>query len=143
MVGPGQKTGMIMIIQLIHRRIKRWAIKAGHIVAHGVRKGLAVPQQIRTVFIAVLFHTGQKPGYWLHKGVIVHHRIPFISLQPGIGISIMFRQNQGIRIRFFHRFSEFFPETVIVIGAVPQIRRHVQPPAVHIIRRRYPFAGDI
>ena len=55
----------------------------------------------------------------------------------------MLRQNNRIRVRHFYRPAKFFPERMVKLRAVAQIRRHVQPPAVRIVRRGYPFSADI
>ncbi len=54
----------------------------------------------------------------------------------------MLRQYQCLRVRAAHVLAECAPEIVVVLRRMPQIRRHIQPPSVHIVGRRYPFAGN-
>ena len=83
-VGSGQETGMVMVGQLIHGHLQRRRMKTvSYDGSWRPRKVLLISQQIIPVLIAVLLHTGQKPGQRLHKCIIVHHRIPLISLEPG------------------------------------------------------------
>ena len=109
---------------------------------HSADKALFISQKILPVGVTVLLHTGQKPGDRLHKGIIIHHRIPFIPLKPGAGVPVMLRQNQRIRIRLLHRFSESFPEIMIKSTAVSQIRGNIQTPAVNI-KFPHPIAAHL
>ena len=54
----------------------------------------------------------------------------------------MLRVDDGIWVGLFYIFPEILPELVIEIGGQTQISRHVQTPAVHVIRRRNPFPGN-
>ncbi len=55
----------------------------------------------------------------------------------------MLRQHYGIGVRPFYRFIELLPEIMVIFRRMPQIRRHIQPPSVHVIWRRYPFTGNM
>ena len=143
MVGPREEAGMVMVVQLIHGALKRRACEARHVVAHGLPEGIAVPDQVLAVDIAVLLHAGQEPGHRLHERVIVHDRVPFVTLQPVIGLAVMLRHNQSLGVRFFDRFPEHFPEIMVVIGSVPDVGCHVQAPAVRIVGGRYPFSAYV
>ena len=90
----------------------------------------------------MLLHSRQEPGYRFHKGVVIHHRIPLVTLQPGGWIAVMLRQNDGVGIGTFHASAEIPPETVVKIRGMAQIRRHIQPPAVRIEGWRNPFGGN-
>ena len=130
-----------MIIQFIHGRMQGRGEKAGLMIPHGVKKAVAVAQKILPVAVAVLFHTGQKPGYRLHESIIIHHRIPLIPLKPRARLPIVFCQDQRVRIGLFHGLTEFFPEGMVKLRGVAQIRRHIQAPSVRVIRRGNPFSG--
>ena len=131
-----------MIGQLIHGGQQRRILKSGHMVNHGILKYLYIPLKIFSPFITVFLHSGEKPGNRLHEGAIIHHRIPLVTLQPFSRIIIMLRQNDCFRIRFFYRLSEISPETVVHFLTLSQICRHIQPPAIDIIRRGYPFFSN-
>ena len=68
-----------MIGQFIHRHLQRLRIKSRHIMPHGAKESICIPDKISSVFIAVFLHTGQKPGEWFHKCIVVHHGIPLIT----------------------------------------------------------------
>ena len=91
----------------------------------------------------MLFHSGQEPGYGLHKRVIVHHSIPFPAVQPVRGIPVMLGNDQGVRIGGFHPFPEILPEFVVALLAVSQVCRDIQPPSVNAVRRGHPFLGNL
>ena len=55
----------------------------------------------------------------------------------------MLRQDNGVGVGFLHRFPEFLPEPVIVLGGMAQVGSHVQPPAVRAKRGGNPFSPDI
>ena len=134
---------MVVVGQLIHGGQYGGGLHAAHVVAHGVEKVLAVPPQLPAEAVAVLLHSGQKPGKGLHERVVVHHRIPLVSLQPGSRVAVVLRQNQGVGIDLLDRAAELAPKLVVVLRRMAQVRRHVQAPAVHTEGRRYPAAGDI
>ena len=130
-----------MIGKLIHSCHERRPIEAGHMILHCPDKAVTVSIHALIVFVAVLLHSGEEPGHRLHKGVIIHDGIPLVSFQPGPCISVMLCQNNGIGICFLYIFSEIPPELMIVRVTVSQISRHIQTPAVCIIRRGNPFSS--
>ena len=91
----------------------------------------------------MLFHTGEEPGDRLHEGVIVHDGIPFTAVQPGGGVSVMFRNDQGIRVDRLDPLTEGGPETVVELGTVSQVCRYVQAPAVDAVGRGEPFFSNL
>ena len=91
----------------------------------------------------MLLHAGKKPGYRFHKRIIVHDRIPLVTLQPGGRITVMLCQNNCFRICLFHNFTEFSPELVIVLRGLSEVRCHIEPPSVRIIRWGNPFLRNI
>ena len=142
-IRTGQKSGMVVIRQFIHRNLERRRQHIGHMMGNGCHKVICIAQQFFPRFIAVLLHTRQKPGHRLHKRIIVHDRIPLISPEPFTWVAIMLRKNQRIWIGIFDGSAEFFPETMIIIIASSKIRRHIQTPSVYIIRWGYPFSSNI
>ena len=114
-------------------------MQRAHMRLHCSDKRITVSIKILSIFITVFFHSGQEPCHRLHERIIVHDRIPLISLQPSFRTSIMFCKNQCFRIRFLDRFTEIFPELVIKLIAVSQICCHIQSPAIHIIWCRHPL----
>ena len=117
MVGPGQETGVVMVGQFVHGHLQRRSHKAAHMVAHRSHEGLMISQKVATEIIAVFLHSGQKPGQRFHESVIVHHGIPLVSLEPGTGLPVMLRQNDGLGIGLFDIFPEFLPEFMVVLVA--------------------------
>lgn len=85
---------------------------------HGSPEALCITEQILSVVIAVLLHTGEEPGHGLHERIVVHDSIPFVALQPVSGITVMLCQNDCLRIGLFYRFPEFLPEMMIELLAV-------------------------
>ena len=55
----------------------------------------------------------------------------------------MLRQNQRIGIRGFYHIAEVSPELVVELGAMSQIRRHVQTPSVGVVGRGYPLSPNL
>ena len=53
----------------------------------------------------------------------------------------MLRKNQRIRIRLLDRHAEPLPKQVVELLYMAQISGYIKPPAVCVIRRRYPFRG--
>ena len=109
----------------------------------GAHKVICIAPQFFSRLITVLFHPRKEPCYRLHKGVIVHDRIPLIALKPVAGISVMLGKNNRLWIGILDRLAEFLPELMVVLIASPQIRGYIQPPSIHIIRRGYPFPSNI
>ena len=85
---------------------------------HGSPEALCITEQILSVVIAVLLHTGEEPGHGLHERIVVHDSIPFVALQPVSSIAVMLCQNDCLRIGLFYRFPEFLPEMMIELLAV-------------------------
>ena len=106
---------------------------------HGSPEALCIAEQILSVVIAVLLHTGEEPGHGLHERIVVHDSIPFVALQPVSGIAVVLCQNNSLRIGLFYRFPEFLPEMMVEFLTVTQISCHIQSPSIHIVGRRYPF----
>lgn len=131
-----------MVGKFIHGNLQGRGGKACHMVAHGPQEAVYIAIEISPVIVAVLLHTGQKPGDRFHKGVIIHNGIPFFASQPVFGISVVLRQNDCIGVGLFYGPTEGFPEKVIVFRTVSQIGRYIQPPAVSIVRLGYPFGGN-
>ena len=50
-------------------------------------------------------------------------------------------EERGMEIDL-HRLPEISPEFVVILAAMAQICRHIQPPSVHVKGRRHPFAGN-
>ena len=142
MVSPGQEPRMIMVVQLIHRTESGRSHETGKMVTHGALKGFPVTEQILAEFIAVLLHSGQEPGHRFHESVVIHHGIPLITEKPLTRLSIVFGQNNSLRIGFLHSFSELPPEIMVIFQRMPEIRSHIETPSVHIVRRGYPLLAD-
>ena len=142
-VRSGQETRMVMVGKLVHRHLKRWCQKACHMMTHCSGKCCFIAEQVAAELIAVLFHSGKEPGQWLHKGIIIHNGIPFITAKPGLGIAVMFCQNDRIRIGLFYDFAEFFPELMVIFIGKSKVSSHIQSPAIDIERRGNPFLSDL
>ena len=56
MVGPGQKTRMVVVGQLIHGSHPGRHGHAGPVIGHGIEKVIRVAQQVHPAVVAVLFH---------------------------------------------------------------------------------------
>ena len=138
-----QESGMVMVGQLVHGNFKRRALKSRHMMIHGSHKCIRIAKQIAAEFITVFFHACQKPSNRFHKCIIVHNRIPLVSFQPWFWVAIMLCKHDCIWICFFYRIPEHFPELVIVFFRMSQICRYIQPPAIYVIWRRYPFLCNI
>ena len=110
---------------------------------HSSDKSLTVAIKVFPVLITVLLHSGEEPGYRLHKSVVVHNCIPLITKKPALRISVVFRKDHRIGIGFFYRLSELFPEVMVKFIAVAQICCHIQSPSIYIIRRRNPFPAYV
>ena len=132
---------MVMVRELVHGTEQRRLHKSAHIVLHGGAEAPRVSQKIRIEVIGVLLHPGEKPGHRLHERVIVHDSIPLVSAKPVSGIPVMLRYDHSVRVRRLHLMTECFPEPVVELGTVSQIRSHVQSPAVRVIWRGDPFPG--
>ena len=130
---------MIMIGQFVHGHLPAGHGKACGVVLHGAPETIGISQKILSEIVAVFLHSCQKPGHRLHKGIVIHHRIPLIALEPVTGIAVMLCQHDSIGIGLLHGFAEILPEVMIELLAVTQICCHIQSPAVCIVRRRYPF----
>ena len=74
-------------------------MKGSHMSLHSPDKGITVSIKVIPALITVLLHTGQEPGQRLHKCVIVHDRIPLITLQPALRVAVMLSQNNGIGVQ--------------------------------------------
>ena len=112
-------------------------------IAHHLKKCFAIAVKTFICLITVLLQSGQKPGYRLHKSVIVHYRIPFIAFEPLTGISVMLRNNYSLGVCLLDCFSEIFPKLMVELTGSAKIGSHVQTPAVRIKRRRNPFFTNI
>ena len=82
MVRSCKESGVIVIGQLVHRHQKRRHGKGSAVMSHGSPEIVRITPHIFSVIVAVFLHPCQKPGHRLHKGVIIHDRIPFLPLQP-------------------------------------------------------------
>ncbi len=89
MIGAGQEAGVIVIGKLVHGHLPAWHGKTGGVMAHGAPKTVRVAQKVLPEVVAVLLHACQEPGHRLHEGIVVHDRIPFISLEPVPGGAVM------------------------------------------------------
>ena len=140
MICPRQKSGMIVIGQFIHCCLQGRRIKICHMMHHCIFKCLRIPIHIFPVLIAVFLHTGQEPCKGFHKCIVVHQRIPLISLKPAVCIAVVFSQNQRVWIHFLYCPAELTPELMIILLGKAEIRRHIQTPAIHTVRRLQPFS---
>ena len=102
---------------------------------HSAPEAVRIAEKVFPIIVAVLLHSRQEPCHRLHKRIIVHDGVPFISLQPVARISVMLRQNDSLRVRFLYCLAELLPEIVVVLLTVSEIRRNVQSPAIGIERR--------
>ena len=143
LVCPGQETGMIVVRKLIHGHHDGRHLHPAHMIIHSPEESFSIAIEMAVILIAVLLHSGQEPCDRFHKCIVIHNGIPFISLKPAVGISIMLRQNQRLRIRLFYGLPELLPEIMVKLTAVSQVRRHIQTPSVHAVRRRNPFPCNI
>ena len=128
-----------MVVQLVHRAQLRLALEAGQIPRHRALEGPAVPEKLRMEAVAVLLHACQEEGHRLHKGVVVHHRVPLAAVQPVGGFPVVLGKDHRVRIRLFHGFPELLPEGVVVLRRVAQVCGHVETPAVRIVGGRDPL----
>ena len=87
-------------------------------VIHGAEKALSIPVEIGITLITVFLHACQKPGYRLHKRVIVHHSVPLVSSQPAGGVAVVLCQHDRLWVGLLHRVPEIPPELVVVLAAV-------------------------
>ena len=142
-VRSGKEPGVVMVGQFIHRHMKCRHMKGAHMRPHSCNKGLTVSIQIFPVFITVFLHTGQEPCHRFHKSIIIHDRIPLISLKPSLRIAIMLGKNECFRICLLDCPAEIFPELMIKLIAVSKIRCHVQSPAICTVRLGNPLPGYI
>ena len=90
----------------------------------------------------MLLHACEEPGHRLHEGGIIHDGIPLVALQPGSRVPVVLRQNDRVGIGGFYGVPELPPEGMIEIFGAPEVRRHVEPPAVAVIRRADPLLPD-
>ena len=111
-------------------------------MAHGEFETLTVADGFRLVGIGMLLHACEEPGHRLHEGGIIHDGIPLVALQPGSRVPVVLRQNDRIGIGGFYGVPELPPEGMIEIFGVPEVCRHVEPPAVAVIRRADPLLPD-
>ena len=114
-------------------------MKRTHVILHCPDKSFTVSKQIFSVLITVFLHTSQEPCQRFHERIIVHNCIPFITLEPSFRITIMFSQNDCIRISSLNCFAEIFPEFMVKLIAVTQVCCHVKSPSIYVVRCRYPF----
>ena len=91
----------------------------------------------------MFLHARQEPGHRLHKGVVVHHRVPLGAVQPVAGVAVVLRDDQRVGIHRLHPAAEFLPEFVVECRAVAQVGRHVQAPSVNAVGRGKPFLRDL
>jgi hypothetical protein len=131
---------MIMIGKLVHGNLERRCRKTCHMVPHSPHKAIRISIQVPTVIIAMLLHARKEPCYWLHKSIIVHYRVPFLSIQPIPRASIMLGKNNSIWICLSYSFTKLFPKMMIKFRTMPQVRGNVQTPSIRVIRRRNPFS---
>ena len=133
---------MIMVRELIHGAQKGRLHESAHMIAHGSEEGIRIPQLSVQEFIGVLLHPGEKPGNRLHKRVIVHDRIPLVSLQPLSRIPVMLRDDQSLRVGLLDFPAEGLPESVVELRALSQIGGNIETPAIRAERLADPFAGN-
>ncbi len=131
-----------MVREFIHCCSQRWRLHPAHIAEHGFHEFPAVLIQGILPHIAVFLHPCEEPGKRLHKRIIIHHSIPLIAFQPRRRVPVMFGNNEGFRIRRFYCAPEIAPEAVVCLLRMPQISRHIQPPAVNAVRRLKPFFSN-
>ena len=134
---------MIMVGKLVHGCHHRISLHPAHMVAHGIKKCLSISPDPAVIAVTVLLHPRKEPGHRLHKGVIIHNRVPLISLEPAGRIPIVLRKDQHLRVHFFYRLAEPAPEFVVILSRMSKIRRHIQTPAIDGIGRRCPFSGYV
>ena len=91
--------------------------------------------------LRMFFHTCKKEAYRLHKSIIVHYRIPLLTVKPHVRISVMLCQNYDIRIDFFNFFPELCPKPVIKLFGVSEVCGNIKSPTVYIIRRTDPLSS--
>lgn len=118
LVCPGEKPGMVMVGQLVHSCHHCVGLHTAHVVLHGIEKCFSISPQAAVEAVAVLFHTSQEPCHRLHKGIIIHDRVPLVSLKPWGRIPIVLRKYQSLRIGFLYGLTEFAPEGMVVLGCV-------------------------
>ena len=143
MIRTRQKTGMIVIRKLVHSHLQGRPEEGCHMIHHCSFEAVRIAEHPLLVIIAVLFHTGKKPGQRLHKSVVVHDSIPLIAMQPASRIPIVLCQNNRIRVCLFDHLPEFSPEFMVVLLTLSKVCRHVQSPAIHIKRRGDPFCRNV
>jgi len=134
-VGSRKESGMVVVGQLIHGHVYRWSKESGHVIVHSTLKCIVVAKQISAELVAVLFNTAEEPCDRFHECIIVHDRIPLVTLQPALWITIVLSQNYRIRICLFNISPELAPELVVVLWGMSQIRSHVKSPSICIIWR--------
>ena len=132
-----------MVGQFIHGSLPAGHGKAGAVVFHSSPEAAGIAQQISPVVVAVLLHSGQKPGHRLHERIVVHDSVPFIALEPFSRIAVMLRQDHRLRICLLHSLAKFLPELVVKALAMAQVRCHIQSPAVRVKGRGNPFSGNM
>ena len=134
-VGSRKESGMVVVGQLIHGHIYRWSKESGHVIVHRALERVIITQKVTAELVTVLLNTAEEPCDRLHKRIVVHDSIPLISLQPALRITVVLRQNNGIRISLFYISPELPPELVIVLRGMSQIRSHVKSPSIRIVWR--------
>ena len=142
-VGARQEPGMVMVGELVHADPQR-RFRQG-IPVHSSRfspERCGITVEVLSPGIAVFFHPGEKTCQWFHEKLVVHDGVPLFSLQPFLGIRIVFRQNDSLRIGLLHSLPEAFPELMVKGGGIAEVRGDIQPPAVRAIGRRDPFFPD-
>ena len=139
LVGSGKESGMVMVGKFIHCYMERGGGEAGHMMVHCPYKAVCIAVQVAPVIVAVLLHTCQEPCHRLHKGIVIHDRIPLFTVEPFPWRTIMLCQHYGIGICLPDSPSEFSPEIMVIFRTVSQIGCHIQTPSVCIIWGWHPF----
>ena len=143
-VGAGQKTGVVMVGQLIHADLEsrcRQGLLAR--AQYSSPEDFRIPVALFISGIAVLLHAGEEIRHGLHEELIVHDGVPFVPLKPFPGIHIVFCYDDSLGIGLLDRFAETLPEFMVKALGITEIRRDVQTPSVRTVRRRDPFAGNV
>ena len=84
-------------------------------MSHCAPEAVCISQKILAEIIRMLLHACKEPGDRLHERIVVHDRIPFVTLQPCLLVAVMLRKYQGIGISFLYRLAESLPEVVVKI----------------------------
>ena len=137
---PCQKARVVVVGKLVHAAHQR---RLRHVLLplplHGCPESVRVADIARMEGVVVLLHTCQKPCDRVHETLVVHDGIPLFAAKPARRVHIILGEDEGIGVRFFDNFAESLPEVVVEDLGMPQVRCHVQSPAVRVVRGRYPF----